>query len=279
VRDTLTTRAAEPIALDLELATRSEAAADAALAALRTRPPERCDRCGNRTFHPRQGGELAGWWRCRTCHGGTFRALPTPAEEAAATREARDTATTAVLATHEGLRHLQALVRADHRRDRRTMTPAISRSMQKALLHRADPIRYPATGAVPEEDWILGVSPYSVLSLWRGASLAWLGRISEGLAELDRCVRLAGEDARPEMVGGGGVGNVTPHAVSRTPRRGVAVVGRDAAMKPQYLVPAGDEIARRPRRLTLNPLGYASAPCRITRPCTDTGGPRRASFQ
>jgi hypothetical protein len=83
-----------------------------------------------------------------------------------------------------------------------------------------------ARGAVPEEDWIFGVSPYSVLSLWRGASLAWLGRIPEGLAELDRCVRLAGEDARPEMVGGGGVGNVTPHAVSRTPRRCGTSVGR-----------------------------------------------------
>jgi hypothetical protein len=135
--------------LDVEIATRTEAAVAAALTALRARTPAQCDRCGGRKgFYERPIRE--GWWRCLTCLGGTFRALPTPAEEAAATREARDTTRATVLATDPGLRHLEALVAADRRRDRRSMTPAIARGMHEALLHRADPTRYAATPAARE---------------------------------------------------------------------------------------------------------------------------------
>jgi hypothetical protein len=154
VRDTLTARAADggdtamitaPAPLDVEIATRSQAAVDAALTALRARPPTQCDRCGNRSFYPAPIAD--GWWRCRTCHGGTFRGHPTAAEEAEATRTARETTTTAVLA--EGDARLRHQISIDRRRDRRAMTPALARGMRDALLHRADP-RYPATAAAAE---------------------------------------------------------------------------------------------------------------------------------
>jgi hypothetical protein len=84
-----------------------------------------------------------GWWRCQTCWGGTFRALPTPREEAEATRTARAQARAAVVAEAEA-RAVEA-TRTAWRSNR--LTPALVRGMVEALLHRAVPQRYPATPA------------------------------------------------------------------------------------------------------------------------------------
>ena len=54
---------------------------------------------------------------------------------------------------------------------------------------------------MPREEWLVGVSPYSGLSVWRGICLTWMGRIPEGLEELGRCRRLAEEDGTPELAG------------------------------------------------------------------------------
>jgi adenylate cyclase len=51
------------------------------------------------------------------------------------------------------------------------------------------------------EDWVFGMCPYSLISLWRGVALYWMGRIPEGLEELGRCTRLAEEAGTPEMAG------------------------------------------------------------------------------
>jgi adenylate cyclase len=52
---------------------------------------------------------------------------------------------------------------------------------------------------LPRESWVFGFNPYALASAWRGQTLAWLGRIPEGLEELRRCARLAEEDGTPEM--------------------------------------------------------------------------------
>lgn len=49
------------------------------------------------------------------------------------------------------------------------------------------------------EDWIFGFNPYSLLSLWRGVCLSWMGRIPEGLEELGRCRRFCEEDGTPVL--------------------------------------------------------------------------------
>jgi hypothetical protein len=54
---------------------------------------------------------------------------------------------------------------------------------------------------IPAEEWTSGINPYSGLSLLRGICLYWTGRQPEGLAELERCRRLAEEDGTPELAG------------------------------------------------------------------------------
>lgn len=54
---------------------------------------------------------------------------------------------------------------------------------------------------LPLADWAYGANPWGVMSFWRGSSLYWMGRIGEGLKELDRCRRTAEEDGTAEMVG------------------------------------------------------------------------------
>jgi tetratricopeptide (TPR) repeat protein len=54
---------------------------------------------------------------------------------------------------------------------------------------------------IPSEEWIIGVSPHSWFSFWRGYCLTWMGRLPEGLEEFGRCRRLAEEDGTPEMAG------------------------------------------------------------------------------
>ena len=54
---------------------------------------------------------------------------------------------------------------------------------------------------IPRQDWIVGVSPYSWYSLWRGYCLGWTGRLSQSIEEYGRCLRLAEEDELPEMSG------------------------------------------------------------------------------
>lgn len=97
--------------------------------------------------------DAPGWWRCRTCWGGTFRELPTVAEEAAAADRARVDVTTAVVADARGrVLHLSSVAQ---RRDRRRLTPALVRGMHEALLHRADPTRHRDTPAAAE--WLAHV--------------------------------------------------------------------------------------------------------------------------
>jgi class 3 adenylate cyclase len=52
-----------------------------------------------------------------------------------------------------------------------------------------------------QEEWIGGVNPYCVFSIWRGMCLAWMGRLAEGLEELVGARRLAEEDDTPEPAG------------------------------------------------------------------------------
>jgi hypothetical protein len=54
---------------------------------------------------------------------------------------------------------------------------------------------------IPSEKWTSGINPYSGLSLLRGICLYWTGWQPEGLAELERCRRLAEEDGTPELAG------------------------------------------------------------------------------
>jgi hypothetical protein len=138
-----------PDPLEAAIAARSTAAVNAALTALEDRPPEQCDRCGMRQALLPPGRPLfrrdssSGWWRCQSCWGGTFRALPSPAEAAEATRTARVQARAAVLAEAEA--RVAEAVRTAPRPNR--LTPALVRGMVEALLHRAVPTRYPATAA------------------------------------------------------------------------------------------------------------------------------------
>jgi hypothetical protein len=135
---------AEPDPLDAEIAARSTAAVDAALAEVRARPPARCERCGvpAHLAHFRREVNTPGWWRCVTCGGGTF-SPPSAREEAEVTRTARATATAAVVAEAEA--RVAEATRTAWRPNR--LTPALVRGMVEALLHRAVPQRYPATPA------------------------------------------------------------------------------------------------------------------------------------
>ncbi len=54
---------------------------------------------------------------------------------------------------------------------------------------------------IPSAEWVIGVSPHSWFSFWRGTSLNWTGRLREGLEELGRCRRLTEEDGALEMTG------------------------------------------------------------------------------
>jgi hypothetical protein len=133
-----------PAPVDLEIAQAETAAIERARAALRARPPERCQRCNGQTFYPEPRD---GWWRCRTCHGGTPGPLVTAAEEHEATTRAITEARAAVLEPKlDTLRHL---IVVDERRDRRPLR-ALLPGFRDYLLHRAAPSRYPATAAMRE---------------------------------------------------------------------------------------------------------------------------------
>lgn len=54
---------------------------------------------------------------------------------------------------------------------------------------------------IPPAEWIIGVSPHSWFSFWRGVCLYWSGRLREGLEEFGRCLRVVEEDGTPEMAG------------------------------------------------------------------------------
>jgi hypothetical protein len=139
----------EPYPYEVDLAVAVTAAVEAARAQLRARPPEECARCGGRKGFYRQPNTADGWWRCWTCHGGTFRALPTPAEEAEATRTARETAEAEVLDSDPGVQLLRRQVAFDRTRDRRRAA-AVHAAMSAALLARYAPGRYPLPAAARE---------------------------------------------------------------------------------------------------------------------------------
>ena len=54
---------------------------------------------------------------------------------------------------------------------------------------------------LPASEWIGGMNPYVICSIWRGICLCWMGRVPEGLEELDRGSRLTEEDGTSEMTG------------------------------------------------------------------------------
>jgi hypothetical protein len=139
------TRAVAP--LDLELAAAETAAVDAALAALRARPPAECARCGMRGAFAAIPNVPA-WWRCEHCSGGTFRALPTPAEEHEVTTRARAEARVGVVAPLLEAAHRRIAV--EERRDRRPLAP-LHAAWRALLLHRAAPARYPVTRS--QHEW------------------------------------------------------------------------------------------------------------------------------
>ena len=53
----------------------------------------------------------------------------------------------------------------------------------------------------PPAEWIAGVNPCCVFSVWRGTCVALMGRLPDGLEEMERGRRLAEGDDTPEMVG------------------------------------------------------------------------------
>jgi len=53
---------------------------------------------------------------------------------------------------------------------------------------------------IPPEEWLFGMSPFSLLSLWRGVCLYRIGRIPEGIEELDRCMKNSEKDRSSAMI-------------------------------------------------------------------------------
>jgi ribosomal protein L37AE/L43A len=131
----------EPSPLDLEIAQAETAATERARAALHARPPERCQRCNGEKFYPEPRD---GYWRCRTCHGGTPEPLVTAVEEHAAIARARAEARAAVLAPGDAWLRRQAI--NERLRDRRPLRE-VRAAMRSALLHRMLPDRYALTPA------------------------------------------------------------------------------------------------------------------------------------
>jgi class 3 adenylate cyclase len=50
----------------------------------------------------------------------------------------------------------------------------------------------------PADEWLLGLNPIWLFSLWRGMTLSWMGELAKGIDELKRAHRLAEEDGTPE---------------------------------------------------------------------------------
>jgi hypothetical protein len=133
------------MSIHAELAQAETAAVETALAALRARPPERCARCGGRTFDPKPPRD--GYWRCLTCFGGTLAPAVPDAEKQAVILRARREARAAVLEPGDAV--LRRQIAVHEQRDRRALG-ALLPAMRAYLLHRANPSRYPATPAMRE---------------------------------------------------------------------------------------------------------------------------------
>ncbi len=120
---------------------------------------------------------------------------------------------------------------------------------------------------IPQTDWVYGVNPYYVLSFWRGCSLFWIGRIKEGLAELDHCRQMSLE--RPEMVGYVATWSTQAHYYANDPERALA----NAQQAEEITRSVGDA----PSLVALTHVAYAYAHLTAGRPA-DAIKPARAAL-
>jgi tetratricopeptide (TPR) repeat protein len=97
----------------------------------------------------------------------------------------------------------------------------MSAHLDEAIAQAEDGLaRFPRE--IPPAQWSIGVSPHSWLTLWRGISLSWAGRLPEGINELARVYRLSEEDGTPEMVGYAAAFSSEAHYLSLDAARALA---------------------------------------------------------